>query len=107
MHLTSAPPVAPAPPATPKTSTPHTPPHTPPTNTPLPSSPSVTKLMQQLARTDPLGPDFEEPEEAPGRGQRVRKPSEDPVEIGLHAEVSEDWEMVDILKHGLAAATSV
>ncbi|KAJ7491615.1 hypothetical protein B0H11DRAFT_2228783 [Mycena galericulata] len=53
------------------------PPRTPPAaSAPLPASPSINKLMQELARTDPLGPDFEEAEEEPaGRGKRVRKPS--------------------------------
>jgi hypothetical protein len=103
--------------------------------------------MQQLARTDPLGPDFEEPaEEIPmGRGQRVRKPSAyiqalqsgtgrtsnrqsdpgvprgmripevpktveehsaDPENMAARAELTEDWEMVDIFEHGMAAATA-
>ncbi|KAJ7726794.1 hypothetical protein B0H16DRAFT_1471263 [Mycena metata] len=64
--------VPPVPPGTPKQSPPHTPPRTPPTLTPLPASPSVAELRKQLARKDPLGPDFEEPavEETPaGRSQ--------------------------------------
>jgi hypothetical protein len=99
--------------------------------------------MRELARTDPLGADFEAPEEAPAhRAQRVRRPSayvrdlqsgagvtsnrpsdpgvprglrapavpktveEDAAEMAARASVSEDWEMVEILEHGLVAATS-
>ncbi|KAJ7738718.1 hypothetical protein B0H16DRAFT_89316 [Mycena metata] len=74
MHQPAVPPI---PPTTPKQSPLHTPPRTPPTSTLLPMLPSVAELRKQLARKDPLGPDFEEPavEETPaGRSQRVRKP---------------------------------
>ena len=138
-HQPAVPPI-PAAPTTPKQSPPHTPPRNPPESMPLPASPSIAQLRKKLAQTDPLGPDFEEPEEEPtGRGQHVRKPSayiqalqsgagqtsnrpsdpqvprgirvpktgeEDPVDTAAHAETSEDWEMVDILEHAMATATS-
>jgi hypothetical protein len=65
-HQTPVPPV-------PHPSPARSPPQTPPKSLPaLPESPSINQLARQLARTDPLGPDFEEPEETPaGRSQRV------------------------------------
>ncbi|KAJ7739406.1 hypothetical protein B0H16DRAFT_1465373 [Mycena metata] len=53
---------------------PTTPPRTPPaSSTTVPASPSIGNLRPQLARKDPLGPDFEEPAVEETRSQRVRK----------------------------------
>nr|GAT43935.1 polyprotein [Mycena chlorophos] len=97
-----------------------------------PASPSIDKLRRQLARTDPLGPDFEGEtgtdeggsEDGPHRSTRVPRPrvagqmpmsgtdylqrgrADDAPDTAASAELSDDWEMVDVLEHHLAAAVS-